>query len=297
VFGFAPVAFGQGGVPGGPSTVITDFKTPQLDDTDFYIIPFDFHVNVGNPITTSDLGNTYVYAGWAGAVMTVHLLDNTEQDVTAILDPGGGLIGPGVITEPFGFPSDNLTSVPLTLNFWDPAALASGQVPAPLSQHFPLGDIEIHAKNTTPFLNNSDVDLTVQFHNIWHRLPCGPPPCPVASHTVTLPPSALIWVTSDIHTLSDLPIGDPNFPGFKEIPPASQTGQPDPNGMHWLHLPVGASFHLATTNGSAIWATPVNTAVVGIEHVPEPATGLLVGLGLAAVALSRRYAARRRELS
>ena len=34
------MAFGQGGVPGGPSSVIRDFKTPPLQGSDTFIIPF-----------------------------------------------------------------------------------------------------------------------------------------------------------------------------------------------------------------------------------------------------------------
>ena len=59
----------------------------------------------------------------------------------------------------------------------------------------------------------------------------------------------------------------------------------------WLHL--SGSFPLSASN---FFRTLVNTATIGIEHVPEPTSGLLLGLGLAAVVLSRRYAAQRREV-
>ena len=56
----------------------------------------------------------------------------------------------------------------------------------------------------------------------------------------------------------------------------------------WLHFDGGSLFQ------SVFYRTLVNTATIGIEHVPEPTSGLL--LGLAAVVLSRRYGAQRREL-
>ena len=105
--------------------VTTTIKTPPLSDSDSFILPINIHIPVVNP----------PFAGWAGAVVSVHLLDGSEMDVVSVtalppfaasvLTPGGNLLVPQ-IPSPFGPPSANLTSAPLPANFFLPTASASG---------------------------------------------------------------------------------------------------------------------------------------------------------------------------
>jgi hypothetical protein len=245
--------------------VDTAWKTPPLQDTDVIQIPIDIHPTAPNPL----------WAGWAGALMDVHILDATELDIFGIRNPTG-------ITypDPFGPASANTQSVVKTFTFWHPNGLASG-IPLTPSVNQPIFTITVHAKNTSPIYQNSDVDIDLSFWNIWH-VGSGP-----GSTPVPLPASALVWVTSNVDTLHTVG-SEYQFP----LEPA-QPG--DPNA-HWLHLVNTITVHLAGGPGSTFYATKLNNATIGIEHVPEPATGLLVGFGLAAVALSRRFAARRKGL-
>ena len=91
VLGFTPVAFGQGGVPGPfTSSILTTFKTPPLQNSESFVIPLDFHINVPNPTTFG-----VVAAGWAGVSIKAHLLDNTELDVVKFsgVNPGSPPFG------------------------------------------------------------------------------------------------------------------------------------------------------------------------------------------------------------
>jgi hypothetical protein len=266
VLAFAPLAFGQGGVATGPGQVDTAFKTPPLLDSDTILIPLDMH-------PTTAMGAPWL--GWGGALMNLHLADPTEVDVLAGSNPAGG-----ITTLPFGPPSAGVASSSVRFTFFHPAVFGSG-IPLTPSVNQPIFTLSLHAKNTLP-INNGDFDLTASFANIWHVIGG----TAFASQVVLLDPSAYVFVTSNItntgqlHTTNSLVEWNPATPG---------TG-------HWLHVDLPLTFHLTGGPGSNIFATFVNTAKIGIQHVPEPTSAALLGLGLGALALSRRVAARRRRL-
>jgi hypothetical protein len=250
----------------GPGGVDTQFKTPPLQESDTILIPLDMH-------PTTAMGAPWL--GWGGAMMRLHLADPTEVDVLAVADPSGN-----VTTLPFGPPSQGVASSSRSFTFFHPGVFGSG-IPITPSVNHPIFTLSLHAKNTLP-INNSDFDLTASFANIWHVIGGSQ----FASQIVVLDPSAYVFVTSAItktallHTVNSQIEWNPAQPG---------TG-------HWLHLDIPFTFHLTGGPGSNIFATFVNTARIGIEHVPEPTSAALLGLGLGALALSRRFAARRRRL-
>jgi hypothetical protein len=272
---FAPAAFGDNGGVSNPPGVFTNFKTPPLATSENFILPIDIHHTGPNP----------GWAGWAGAIMDVHIIDPNEVDIVGITPFGGATIDG---TPIFG-PLSAQGTATHTFTFFNPAANLSG-ILVGTSDNNPIFNITIHAKNTTG-ANNSDFnDIALSFWNIWH-VQAG---SAFASHPVVLKASDRIWVRSTITTTDDffhIATGpEVSMYVFPSGPPATD----DPNA-HWFHLVNTVTFHLTTGPGSTIYATKLLPANIGIEHVPEPATGLLVGAGLVMVALSRRYAARRRQ--
>jgi hypothetical protein len=253
----APAVFAQpaGGVPGpGPGMpLITDFKTPPLADTDTFAITLEMHFK--GPIPPK--------VGWAGAIMKLHILDATEVDIAGFFpDPAftGLAVGP-FGTSPFGPSSNNLESAPLFFTFWydgpgGTTPLQSGFV-SPDSAWKNLGIMLLHAKNTTP-LNNSDIDVTAMFWNIWH-IRAGPTG---NSQFVQLGPSDFL----------------------RQGTPASPYGT-------WIHVTGHQTFHLTSALASNFYATFANTLFIGVEHVPEPSSAVLLGGGFLALGC---YARRRR---
>ena len=101
----APGALAQGG-GGTPGGVITEIKSPPLQNSDEFALPISIH-------NTVSIGSEFF--GWAGAIMQMHLLDNSELDADAFhaimptrYTPPGGIVAlptvppSGVIASPLG---------------------------------------------------------------------------------------------------------------------------------------------------------------------------------------------------
>lgn len=218
------------------------YKTPPMSDSSTWHIPIDYH----NPFTVPN---------WAGALMTIHIADPSEVDVDAV-GTADGIITP----EPFGPHSNNVGSLTLPFSVWDPNAPNSG-VPLPGSAIVPVGGIDVHAKNTDP-INNSDTDITVKVYNITHL---GPVTALQASQFLTL--FASEWIYGN-------PTSDPTLESSFPEP------RPEPGQGVWYHAAQDHFFHLTTGPGSVYLARFVGTINIGIEHVPEPASLVMLGSGM-----------------
>ncbi len=251
-------------------------KTPRLETSDRIRILLEKH-------------NTFPISNWAGFRLKFHIRDSKEVSVT----PGSTLFGIAAVATPAGgtatvrtagslvepdFPQSTLTPRSSFTRFrtvWHPRAQQSGRH-LPPSAWFPLVDLELHAKSTTP-KNNSDVDLTVMAWNIRHLR--GTP------GSTTFEPSALVWADSDY-----VP-HQPEPGGILQLPPPIPT---DATNGHWVHIPF--PWHVPPGMGiSNFVATLAGTAFIGIEHVPEPMTAVMAGGGV--LLLVCGWGLRRRRLS
>ena len=275
----ATVLFAQG--------VITDIKTRPMLNSETTIIPIAIHNTVSNP--------SGGIIGWVGALMKVHILDATELNVDRFHsihpstihfngtfvgnNPGGTVsnrIGPFAASTTFsfaGFPQ----SSPLTFSLITPNWRQSGQNVTASVNKF-LGTMTVHAKGSSG--DNSDVDATFMFWNIWHVRPG------TSSGNVTLKVSDRVLAPSSITNQGQL-----HFGPFSTHVFAGNALDPLDPANHWLHITTTAPFHLSTA--SVIFATFLNTATLGIEHVPEPATWALMVLGLVALAVGLRMRRKR----
>jgi hypothetical protein len=247
----------------GVNTAVT---TPPMHASDTFFLPIDIH-NLA--------GTQPPWAGWAGGRMAMHVLDAGEMDVLGLQAVAAGAFsrGPGGIgtptgpflPNPFGPASNNSQSVVKFFTALHPAAQASGiNITGSVNQ--PLFDLNIHVKNSDP-VGNGDVDASFKFWNIWH----------VREHqgstTVHLNPSDYVFVPPNITSQQQLHFPEGSFYLFPSNPVSLATG-------HWLHLSDPANFHLAGGPGSTFYATFLNTATLGIEHVPEPTGVVLLASGL-----------------
>jgi hypothetical protein len=223
------------------------------------------------------------WAGWAGYKFTVHILDSAEVDVDAVR-PYPFLNGqqvPGPIThDPFGPHSNNVQSQTREWMQLHPLHQQSG-VTLNASAVYPVADLRLHLKGTTTG-QNSDTDVVVQLWNIWHYRHG------YTTNIVPLAPSDRIWVGSSINDIEQLHVINSQYGyiGPPTIPPISST---DPTG-HWLHVNNPIEFHFW---GSQFYATLADTITIGIEHIPEPTSILLIGLGSLCAAMALRSHKRR----
>jgi len=259
----ATTAFGQG--------VVTDIKTRPMADSDTTTIDLAIHME-------GDVNWNY---GWAGARVQIHILDATEVDVDGITPTLSDGVQHPTIPDPFGPRSANSESVAKMFTVVHSGAWASG-IDITGSVNQPVMDLDLHAKNTDP-ANNSDVDITLKFWNIWHVRQG------YSSDTVSLEPSDYIWVTSNIQDIEQLHTAQSEYRWPYEKP------RLDDPAAHWLHVPFPVIFHQTASQYSNYFATFLNTATIGIEHVPEPTGAFLMIGGIGALAMCRR--SRRRRLA
>ena len=249
---------------------VNTIKTPPGQNSDTFQIPLDIHVGPGPAVSSGDP------LGWAGGLLIMHITDATEMDLD-FLDaaPGllGNLLGPPntpfiTIADPFGPRSSNVQSSPLSVNIFIPPSVMSSGTPIPSSVSTQLARMIVHVKGSSP-AGNSDVDLTAQLWNIWHA----------GTATLQLAASDLLWVPG-IQTGITTPF-------ISSVP-----GGLSNSTAHWIHNTGNQTLMVAP---SVYMATFAGTVALGIEHVPEPTTASLLGLGVAAFAASRVM--RRRRIS
>jgi hypothetical protein len=252
------------------------FKTPPMTDSQTISVPLAVHMS---PTKTN----------WAGFFFKLHLVDPSELDVTGMA-PNTGLSG-SVPPYPFGPPSSGVASSPLFFTFWHVAAQQSG-ITIPSSVVFPVGTLFLHAKNTTP-INNSDTDLTAMVWNIFH-LRCPELGCTGSSY-LTIPQSGYVYANRTLlhgtHSTIVPQTTNPLLAGQVPTSPA-HVGQ-----GKWIHNNgPAAQLHIPPGQGSFFYALPAGTAALGIEHVPEPATAVLLGGGFLALGASGWLRRRRLRL-
>jgi hypothetical protein len=207
-------------------------------------------------------------AGWAGYKFTVHVLDNTEVDVDAVgpypYDPTTGEQPPqhGELpqTDPFGPRSQNQVSHPIEWMRLHPLHYLSGLPGPPTSHQYRVADLKLHIKGTNNPAGNSDTDVQVKLWNVWHVRQ--------DSHIAYLKESDRIWLPT-------------------MFPPANDPPYPSGNDPRWLHIeqPQPFPFHFLA---SQYYATLAKTFNIGIDHIPEPLSGVLLGLGVLCAVMGAR---------
>jgi hypothetical protein len=177
----------------------------------------------------------------------------------------------------------NVQSQPREWHEVIPSAFQSG-VDVPPSHLYRVADLKLHVKGTNNPADNSDVDVQVRLWNIWHFRQG------FTSMNVPLRPSDRLWVASPFQSTDQFP----HLPdSTRELPPPPTIPiSEDPTGAaHWLHVQNPGLFHMY---GSQFYATLARTFNIGIDHIPEPATGGLVGLGVFCAVMGLRSRWRRR---
>ena len=264
--------------PAALAQVVSTVKTPPLAESQSILIPINVHIPAKSPS----------WAGWAGAIVKTHIIDATELDVVSLqAGPGffGNVLGTpnnyikdNPLPNPFGPPSSNAASTPHSVNYFLPGlSTVPGKsgISVVTSSTFNVANQTIHVKNST-FQNNSDIDITLMLWNIYHLRS----DANLASLTLTLQPSDRLWVKSAFNDPEQLHNTDSTY----GLP--SGAIQLDSASPHWLHFTQTAMFHL-NGFGSQYFATLASTVHIGIEHVPEPSTGMLFAGAFLALALSR----------
>ncbi|MEX0613084.1 MAG: PEP-CTERM sorting domain-containing protein [Pirellulales bacterium] len=287
----------------GQTGDIIPIKTPPLRDSDIYTFPISRHFDPNRP--PGEPPPELPGAGWAGARVKIHVQDPTEVDIDALVAAPGYLIrypgsphpvGPPagiypVVPDPFGPRSNNVGSVPLIVTLIHPFANQSGINP-PASHVEDLMNVVLHAKNTN-LRGNSDIDVTFMFSDVWHTR------SDPGSHIIHFPESVRIWSHSNVNDdpssweqFHITPSQDPQYASFYRIPEGPPIDVPD---GHWVHIPFSLNFHTYPSPGSNFFAYMAATVLgVGIEHVPEPVSVALLGMGVACASIGA-YSRRRRH--
>jgi len=206
-------------------------------------------------------------ANWAGVVFKSHMLDTSEVDSLWITTFPGHLSQTTVA-------GPNANSHAVTATWWHPDATASGVTMSESDvTSNPFARWDFKAANTT-VAGNSDADLSLIACNIFHL---------AEGKTMTLFESDYVWATSGSNPVQ----GEP----FPENPP-----HPDnPNGL-WQHVAFTTVYTVTAPFASNFYATFSGATLVGVDHVPEPATALLlVAGGCAALMFAWRARRRRRH--
>ncbi len=235
------------------------YKTPPMSGSQTFTIQWAVHVKFQDP-------------HWAGVRFTAHVLDAGEMDLNSINVLPGLLAGSTIPAGP-----GSTTTIGGT--WWHPAAMSSGTYAA--SQVIPFGTWTIHVNGSSPG-QNSDTDATAAGSSIFHL-----------GSTQHLPGSTMIhaedvdyvWATSGFTPTESEP--------FPQNPP-----HPDNSLGEWKpvpDVPTSVSFHVTPLMASGFYSKRLGGAGLGIEHVPEPGTGLALLVGGGIAVLGTRRARRRRQ--
>ena len=203
---------------------------------------------------------------YAGYIVKFHITDGTEVSVLPssvfyktemVTTPMGThqtpvIVGASPLDFPQSLPGQSFTIVK---SYPTMDAPISGSAPEE-SKWIPMAKLDLHAKGTN-IGQNSDVDMTVMAWCILHLRP--------GQGSTQFRESALVWALSNFQPTPEQPI------------PSIGPHIDDPNGQ-WKHIPFG--WHNPGGIGSQFVATFLGTVTIGIEHVPEPVTGVLAGGGV-----------------
>jgi hypothetical protein len=146
------------------------------------------------------------------------------------------------------------------------------------SDFYRVADLTIHVKGTNNPLQNSDTDLVVQYWNIWHFRQGW-----TSQATVTFGASDRLWVPAGAYTIVQ------TDGGAWVAPLGPSLSSPD---GQWDHYLTSYRFHLFA---SQYYATLAGTITIGIDHIPEPASLALVGLGVGCALMGVRSRRQRRS--
>lgn len=200
--------------------------------------------------------STFAYSNWAGVVIDINIDPNPKEAQFV-----GALGAPGFFPTLYGMPTGSGSAAVVT--FWHSQWQQSGISNGPASSPFPVGDFLFHATHTDP-IYNSDIDITFSAWNIWHVTALQ------SSTSFAVPTSIWLYV----------PIGAP----------AGAWGQYPvyPGEGVWAHVTESFTAHVMA---SALWATNAfisGQGGVGVEHLPEPASAVILMGGLGSLWMARR---------
>ncbi len=206
-----------------------------------------------------DFHVSYSYGNWVGAAFGINY-DPSEVNFVGVT------AGPGYMatTSP-GTPDTYVT-------IWNPGGAV--HMP-PASSVFNLANVTFDAKNTTVANNGDNDDITFDGGGEFHPFAIYGA-TPFASHTTNMGPSLMLYVGFTVG-------GQPMT--------ANQFGPVAMGEGTWIHNPGWVEdVHV---EASMFWGRPADLASqggIGVEHVPEPASALLVlgGIGTLLVARRRR---------